>query len=83
MNTENISFDDKKIKKSDFYKNKKPSQLVNIDVNIILVSEKESHHTENVLKYFIGCNDNDVIRPLYLRLSQMTSYAKRFNENVF
>ena len=71
-----------KNKKSNFYKNKKPPQLVNIDVDIILVSEKQSHHTENVLKYFIGYNDNDVIRPLYLRLPQMTSYDKIFNENT-
>ena len=29
-----------------------------------------------------GYNDNDGIRPLCLRLSQMTGYAKIFNENV-
>ena len=41
MNGKNINFDDKKIKKSDFYKNKKAFQLVDIDVNKILVSKKE------------------------------------------
>ena len=56
--------------------------MVDIDVNKILVSKKESHHTKNVLKCFIGYNDNDVIRPLYLRLPQMTSYVKRFDENA-
>ena len=35
-----------------------------------------------MLKYFIGYNDNDVIRPLCLRLPQMTGYAKKFNENA-
>ena len=53
-----------------------------LDVNKILVSKKEPYGTKNVLKYFIGYNDNDVIRPLYLRLPQMTSYAKKFNENI-
>ena len=33
-------------------------------------------------KYFIGYNDNDVIRPLCLRLSQMTGYIKKFMENI-
>ena len=33
-----------------------------------------------VFTYFIGYNDNDVIRPLYVRLPQMTGYAKKFNE---
>ena len=41
MSGKNINFDDKKIKKSDFYKNKKVFQIDNIDVNNILVSKKE------------------------------------------
>ena len=82
MNGNNISFDDKEIKKSTFYKNKKVFQIDNIDVNKILVSKKEPYGTKNALKYFIGYNDNDVIRPLCLRLPQMTGYAKKFNENV-
>ena len=53
-----------------------------MDVNEILVSKKEPYGTKNTLKYFIGYNDNDVIRPLCLRLSQMTSFAKKFNENA-
>ena len=40
MSGKNISFDDKKILKSDFYKNKKITQIDDIDVNKILVSEK-------------------------------------------
>ena len=53
-----------------------------IDVNIILVSKKEPYGTENASKYFIGYNDNIVIRPLCLRLPYMTGYAKTFNENI-
>ena len=82
MSEENINFDDKKIKKSEFYKNKKVNSIDNIDVNKILVSKKEPYGTKNSFKYFIGYNDNDVIRPLCLRLPQMTGYAKKFNENV-
>ena len=74
--------DGKKIQKSDYQKNKKTFQSVDIDVNEILVSKKESYSTKNVLKYFIGYNDNDVIRLLCLRLPQMTSYAKKFNETA-
>ena len=72
----------KKNQKSDFYKNKKAFQIDDVDVNKILVSKKEPYGTKNALKYFIGYNDNDVIRPLCLRLSQMTGYAKKFNENA-
>ena len=41
MNGKNIDFDDKKIKKSIFYKNKKIYSTDDIDVNNILVSKKE------------------------------------------
>ena len=60
----------------------KAFQLVDIDVNKILVSKKGSYGTKNALKYFIEYNDYDVIRPLCLRLPQMTGYAKKFNENA-
>ena len=82
MSEKNIKFDDKKIIKSDFYKNKKPFQIDDVDVNKILVSKKEPHGTKNALKYFIGYNDNDVIRPLCLRLPKMTGYARKFKENT-
>ena len=53
-----------------------------IDDNKILVSKKEPYGTKEALKYFIGYNDNDVIRPLCLRLPQMTGYAIKFDENI-
>ena len=80
MNKKNINFADKKIKKSDFYKNEKVFHIDDIDVNKILVSKKELYGTKNALKYFIGYNDNDVIRSLCLRLPQMTGYATKFNK---
>ena len=82
MNRKNINFDDKKFKKSEFYKNKKAFQIDDIDVNKILVSKKEPYGTKNALKYFIGYNDNDVMRPLFVRLPQMTGNARKFNENA-
>ena len=38
MRGKNINFNDKKIRKSDFYKNKKINNTEDIDVNNILVS---------------------------------------------
>ena len=40
MSGKSINFDDKKINKSNFYKNKKLFSLNDIDVNKILVSKK-------------------------------------------
>ena len=82
MSGNSINFDNKKIKKSDFYnKNKKIFNINDIDVNKILVSKKEKYGKYNSFKYFIGYNDNDVIKPLYLGLSQMTGYINKFDEN--
>ena len=81
MSGKNINFNDKKIKKSRFHKDKKINNIEDIDVNNILVSKKEPYGTKNSHKYFIGYNDNDNIRPLCIRLPQMTGYARKFNEN--
>ena len=72
MSGKDIDFNNNKIKKSTFYKNKAINNIEDIDVNNILVSKKESYDNKNSFKYFIGYNDNDIIRPLCKRLSQMT-----------
>ena len=58
------------------------AKIDDADVNKILVSKEEPYGTKNSFKYFIGYNDNDVIRPLCVRLPQMTGYARKFDENA-
>ena len=70
-----------KINKSNFYKNKKLSMIDEIDAAKILVSKKELYGTKNSLKYFIGYNDNDAIRPICIKLPQMIGYVKHFDSN--
>ena len=81
MSGKNVNFEDKKIKKSDFYKNKKVTKIDDIDVNKILVSKEEPYCTKKWFKYFIGYNDN-VIRPLRIKLPQMTGYVRKFEGNT-
>ena len=47
MSGKNINFDDKKINKSNFYRNKKRLNIHDLDVNKILVSKKESYGKKN------------------------------------
>ena len=82
MSGKNINFDDKKIKRSSFYKNKKINNIEDIDINNKLVYKKEPYGTKNSPRYFIGYIDNDIIRPLCIRLLKMTGYARKFNENA-
>ena len=82
MSSKSVNFGDKKIKKSGFYKNVKVIKIDDVDVNKILVSKEESYGTKNSFKYFIGYNNNDLIRPLCIKLSQMTGYVRKFEGNT-
>ena len=76
MSRKNVNFGDKKILKSDFYKTKKVTKIDDIDVNKILVSKEELYGTK------IEYNDNDFIRPLCIKLSQMTGYVRKLEGNT-
>ena len=82
MSIKNVNFGDKKIKKSDFYKNKKVTRIDEIDANKILVSKEEPYGEKNSFKYFIRYIDNNVMRLLCIKLPQMTGYARKFEGNT-
>ena len=65
-----------------FTETKKVVKIDNIDVNRILVSKEEPYGTKNSFTYFIGYNDNDFIRPLCIKLPQMTGYVRKFEDNL-
>ena len=52
-----------------------------IGINEILVSKKQTYGKYNPFKYFIGYNDNDNNRPLYLFISQTTGYINKFEKS--
>ena len=63
-----------------FYRSRNPFNMNDVDVNKILVSKEG---TKNSLKYFVGYNDEeDVIRPLLLKLPQMIGYLKEFDDSM-
>ena len=82
MSGNSINFDNKNIKISYFYKdkNKKIFNIDRIDVDKILVSKKVSYGKNNSFKYFIRYNDNDAIRPLFVKLPKTTSYFNKFKD---
>ena len=82
MSGNSRSFDDEKINISNYYKNKnkKIFNKNDIDVNKILVSKKVSYDKNSSFKYFIGYNDNDIIRPLFVKVTQTTSYINKFKD---
>ena len=80
MSGKNINFGDKAIKKSDFYKNKKSN--LDYDVNKILFSKEEPYGTKTSFKYFIGYNDNNIFRPLCMKLPKWIGYVRKFEGNT-
>ena len=64
------------------YKNQKVFKIDDSDVNKILVSKEEPYGTKSSFEYFIGYNGNDVIRPLCIKLPQMTGYVRKFEGNI-
>ena len=59
MSGKNIIFYDKKINKSNFYKNKILLNIYDIEAAKILVSKKEPYGKKSSFKYFLGYNDDD------------------------
>ena len=83
MSGPSVNFDDRKIKKKIFYRSRKPFSVSDIDVNKILISKEVVYGTKNSLKYFVGyIDEDDVIRPLLLKLLQMIRYLKEFDDNM-
>ena len=81
MSVKNIMFDDKKINKNNFYKNRKLFNIYDNEADKILISKKEPYGKKGSFKYFLGYNDDDAIRPLCIKLSQMIAYVKHFDSN--
>ena len=82
MSETSIKFGDKKVTKSDFYKqDTKVFKIDDIVVDKILISKKELYGKIKSYKYFIGYNDNDEVMPLIIRLPQMIGCAKFFDSS--
>ena len=80
MSENNITFNDRNINKSVFYRTKRLFHIDDIDFNKILISRKEPME-KGSFKYIIGYDDNDYIGPLCMILPQMTGYVKCFDDN--
>ena len=81
MSGKGINFDDKKINKSNFYKNKKLFNIEDIDISKILISKKEPYGKTGSFKYYTGYNDDDGNKPLCIKLPPLVDYVKHFDSN--
>ena len=78
MSSQKIKFGDKEIDKKKFYSSKKAILLDSVDLSKIVVSSRWKLN-DTTYKYFCGYLNNDVIKPLYVILPQMSRYIKYFD----
>ena len=86
MSEKTISFNNKKVNNSNFYKTKRLFKIDDINIDKILISKKESYGKNGsfngiAFKYFIAYEDRDYIGPLCIKLPKMIGYVKCFDNN--
>ena len=72
MSEKTLKFNNVKINEKEFHKSTK-----GIDIDKIVVSDKFRHNEES-FKYFIGYQEDEIIKPLCIILPQMNGYIKYF-----
>ena len=72
-----LNFDNIKVNKKEFHKSKQPIDLMSVNIDQIVVSDKFEHSDEGY-KYFIGYEEDENVKPLGIILPQMNGYIKYF-----
>ena len=76
LKVDNIRLNSKK----EFHKSKQPIDLMSVNADQIVISDKFKHNNES-FKYFIGYQGDEIVKTLCIILPQMSGYIKYF-ENV-
>ena len=77
MAEQTLKFDNIRVNKKEFHKSKQQIDLMSVNVDQIVVSDKFKHNNES-LKYFIGYHKDEIVKPLCIILPQMSGYIKYF-----
>ena len=81
MGDKTLKFNNIRLNKKDFHKSKKPNNLMSVNVDQIVASDKFKHNNEG-FKYFVGYQDGEIVKPLCIILPQMSGYIKYFENRV-
>ena len=77
MSEKRLKSNNIKLNKKVFYKTKEPFDLLSVDVDQIVVSNKFKHNNEG-FKYFIGYQEGGIVKSLCIILPQMSGYIEYF-----
>ena len=77
MSEKTLKSNNIRLNKKEFHKSKEPIDLMSVNVDQIVVSDKFKHNNEG-FKYFIGYLEGGIVKPLCIILLQMSGYIKYF-----
>ena len=77
MTKKALNFNNIRVNKKKFHMSKEPINLMSVNLNQIFVCDRFNHNN-NDSRYFIGYQEGEIVKPLYIILPQMTGYIKYF-----
>ena len=77
MSEKTIKFDNIRLNKKEFHKSKQPIDLMSVNTEHIVTSDKFKHSDEG-FKFFIGYQQDQIVKPLCIVLPQMSGYISYF-----
>ena len=77
MSEKTLKFNNIRLNKKEFHKSKEPIDLISVNVDQIVLSDKFKHNYKG-FKYFIGYQEGEIVKPLCIILPQMSRYIKYF-----
>ena len=77
MSEKTLKFNNIRLNKKEFHKSKEIIDLMSVNVNQIIMSDKFKHNSKG-FKYFIGYQKGGIVKPLWIILPQMSGYIKYF-----
>ena len=74
MTEKTLKFNNIRFNKRKFHMSEEPIDLMSVIVGQIVLCYKFNHY--NGYKYFIGCQEGEIVKPLCIILPQMSGYIK-------
>ena len=75
MSEKTLKFNNIRVNKKEFHKSKQPIELMSANVDQIVISDKFKHSDEG-FKYFIGYQEDGIVKPLCIILPEISGYIK-------
>ena len=80
MSEKALKFNNIKVNKKEFHKSKQSMDLMSVNTEHIVTSDKFKHSAEG-FKYFIGYQEDEIIKSLFITLPEMSGYIKYFENS--